>query len=291
MIGVDVQTGGVAVLAVNQCLVKVGIGSHRLDARLLVAHVLGITPTKLFSYPETRLNNVQLEQLEKLTRRRVSREPIARILGYREFWSLDFKIDESTLVPRPDSETLVEAVLARVKNRDRLISLLDLGTGSGCLLLSLLSELKSAKGLGVDLSEQALKIAAENARSLSFDGRVRFQRSDWFKDINRKEKPFDIIISNPPYISDDEITHLEKDVSNFDPYLALSGGSDGLCAFRELIPKVIELLAFDGFLAVEAGLNQALDIIKYGEANGLQLDQILKDIAGLERVLVFRPKA
>jgi release factor glutamine methyltransferase len=290
LIGVDVQTGGIAVLAVNQCLVKAGIDSPRLDARLLVAHALGITPTQLFSYPETPLNNLQLEQLEKLTRRRVSREPIARILGHREFWSLNFKVDESTLVPRPDSETLVEAVLARIKNRDELVSILDLGTGSGCLLLALLSELKLAKGLGVDLSEQALKVAAENARSLSFDGRVRFQRSDWFKNINCKEKPFDIIISNPPYIPDNEITRLEKDVSKFDPYLALSGGGDGLCAFRELMPKVLEFIAFDGFLAVEVGVNQALSIIKYGEASGLQLDQILKDIAGLERVLVFRPK-
>ena len=289
MIGVDAQTGGLAVLAVNQCLVEAGVGNPRLDARLLVAHVLNITPTQLFSYPETLLNDMQLEQLERLTWRRASREPMARILGYREFWSLNFKVDKSTLIPRPDSETLVEGVLEQIENRGELLSILDLGTGSGCLLLALLSELKSAKGLGVDLCEQALKIATENSKSLGLDDRVYFHRSDWFKNIDKKEKPFDIIISNPPYISDGEINHLEKDVSKFDPYAALSGGDDGLCAFRELMPKVREFIAFDGLFAVESGVGQAQDVIKCGEDSGLKLDQILRDIAGLERVLLFRP--
>ena len=287
---VDVQTCGDSVLLVNQRLMEVGIDTYRLDARLLVAHVLGISLTQLFSYPETPLNGAQLDRLEKLTQRRLGREPIARILGCREFWSLNFKIDESTLVPRPDSETLVEAVLAGIKNQNAPLSILDLGTGSGCLLLALLSELKSASGLGVDLSEEALKIAAENAKLLGLDDRVRFQYSDWLKNIDRNEKLFDIIISNPPYISESEIIHLESDVRKFDPHVALSGGDDGLHAYRELIPQMSEFITSDGIIAVEIGMGQALDVMRCGEASGLQIDQILRDIAGIERVLVFRPR-
>ena len=288
--GIVLQTGGGAVMVVKQRLVEAGVDNPRLDSRLLVAYVLGISPTHLFSYPETPLNEVQLEQIEKLAQRRASREPIARILGQREFWSLNFKVDKSTLVPRPDSETLVEAVLGRIQNKNSPLSILDLGTGSGCLLLALLSELKSASGLGVDLSEQALKVATANAKHLDLQDRVRFQRSNWFENINEKEKPFNIIISNPPYISNNEISHLEPDVSNFDPYVALSGGDDGLHAYRQLMPKMQEFIALDGIIAVEIGMDQAMDVVSYGASSGLQLDQILKDIAGLERVLVFRPR-
>ncbi len=290
MIEVPAQTGGGAILVVTQLLVEAGVGNPRLDSRLLVSHVLGVTPTQLFSYPETPLNMVQLDQLEILAQRRANHEPIARILGQREFWSLNFKIDKSTLVPRPDSETLVEAVLQCIKNRATPLSILDLGTGSGCLLLALLSELKLACGLGVDLSEQALKIAKKNAKYLNLEARVQFQRSNWFEDIGGKKKPFDIIISNPPYISDDDIPHLEPDVLKFDPHVALSGGYDGLNAYREIMPKIQEFLAFDGIVAIEIGIDQAQEVIRYGEANGLQLEQVLKDIAGLERVLVFRPR-
>ncbi len=287
---IDTQTSGAAVLAVNQRLAEAGVGNPRLDSRLLVAHVLGLNLTQLFSYPETLLSEFQLEKLRKLTQRRVSREPIARILGHREFWSLNFKVDESTLVPRPDSETLVEAVMERITNRNTPVSILDLGTGSGCLLLAILSELKLASGLGVDLSEQALKIAALNAKYLNLEDRARFLHSNWFEKIDKKERPFDIIISNPPYISDDDITRLEPDVSKYDPYVALSGGADGLNAYRELMPEMLKFITFDGIIAVEIGMGQALNVIQYGEASGLQLDQIFKDIAGLERVLVFRPK-
>jgi release factor glutamine methyltransferase len=291
LIGIDVQTGGIAVLVVSQRLVEAGVDNPRLDSRLLVAHVLGITQTQLFSYPETSLNEFQMEKLQELTQRRASREPIARILGKREFWSLNFKVDNSTLVPRPDSETLVDAVLECIKNRKAPLSILDLGTGSGCLLLALLSELKLASGLGVDLSEQALKIATENAKYLNLDDRVQFQYSNWFENIHGREKYFNIIISNPPYISDEEIKRLEPEVSKFDPYEALSGGQDGLNAYKELMPKMIEFIACDGVIAVEIGMDQALDVIRYGEANGLQLDQILRDIAGHERVLIFKPRS
>lgn len=288
---IDAQTGGDGILAVNQRLTKAGVDNPRLDARLLVAHVLGINQTRLFSYPETPLNEVQRKHLEKLATRRVKREPMARILGYREFWSLNFKVNESTLVPRPDSETLIEAVLARIENRNAALSILDLGTGSGCLLLALLSELKSANGLGVDMSEHALKTAFENAQTLGLGDRARFQRSNWFESIDEAGKPFDLIISNPPYISDDDITRLEPDVSEYDPHAALSGGADGLHAYRELMPKMASFLASNGTVAVEIGMDQASDVTEYGEAGALQLEEICKDIAGLDRVLVFRQKS
>ena len=287
---IDVRSGGDAVLAVNHRLTKAGVDNPRLDARLLVAHVLEITPTRLFSYPETQLNAGQVEQLCSLVERRAQREPMARILGSREFWSLNFKVNESTLVPRPDSETLIEAVLARIEDRNAPLSILDLGTGSGCLLLALLSELKAATGLGVDISEHALKTASGNAQTLGFGDRARFQRSNWFENIDKKEMPFDLIICNPPYIPDDDITRLEPDVSKYDPYVALSGGSDGLDAYRKLIPKMSDSLTLDGMIAIEVGMNQALDVAGFGEAGALELEEICKDIAGLDRVLVFRLK-
>ena len=287
---IDGRSGGDAVLAVNHRLTKAGVDNPRLDARLLVAHVLEITPTRLFSYPETQLNAGQVEQLCSLVERRAQREPMARILGSREFWSLNFKVNESTLVPRPDSETIIEAVLARIEDRNAPLSILDLGTGSGCLLLALLSELKAAIGLGVDISEHALKTASRNAQTLGFGDRARFQRSNWFEDIDKKEMPFDLIICNPPYIPDDDITQLESDVSKYDPYVALSGGSDGLDAYRKLIPKMSDSLTLDGMIAIEVGMNQALDVAGFGEAGALELEEICKDIAGLDRVLVFQLK-
>ena len=287
---IDVRSGGDAVLAVNHHLTKVGVDNPRLDARLLVAHVLEITPTRLFSYPETQLNAGQVEQLCSLVERRAQREPMARILGSREFWSLNFKVNESTLVPRPDSETIIEAVLARIEDRNAPLSILDLGTGSGCLLLALLSELKAATGLGVDISEHALKTASRNAQTLGFGDRARFQRSNWFENIDKKEMPFDLIICNPPYIPDYDITRLEPDVSKYDPYVALSGGSDGLDAYRKLIPKMADSLTLDGMIAIEVGMNQALDVAGFGEAGALELEEICKDIAGLDRVLVFQLK-
>ena len=287
---IDIQSGGDAVLAVNHRLKKAGVDNPRLDARLLVANVLEITPTRLFSYPETPLSDGQVEQLSLLVERRAQREPMARILGSREFWSLNFKVNESTLVPRPDSETLIEAVLARIEDRNAPLSILDLGTGSGCLLLALLSELKVATGLGVDISEHALKTASGNAQTLGFGDRARFQRSNWFENIDKTEMPFDLIISNPPYISDDDISRLQPDVSKYDPYVALSGGGDGLDAYHKLMPKMADWLTLDGVIAIEIGMDQALNVAGFGEAGALELEEICKDIAGLDRVLVFRLK-
>ena len=161
-------------------------------------------------------------QIEAFASRRLKHEPVARILGVREFWSLNFKVDASTLVPRPDSETLVEAVLARIADRTAPVSILDMGTGSGCLVLALLSELPQASGLGIDLNEQAVRIARENAEALGLATRVRFEPSHWFERLSPdRDGPFDVILSNPPYISSREMQALDRDVSDFDPGLAL----------------------------------------------------------------------
>lgn len=249
---------------------------------------MDIDLARLFSHPETLLTGSQSKLLEKFLVRRRQREPVARILGRREFWSLEFCIDGSTLDPRPDSETLIEAVLARVPNISAPISILDMGTGSGCLILALLSELKSATGIGVDISDRAVAMAKKNAKNLGLASRGQFVQSDWFK-----EEPFDhgdnfdVIISNPPYISDEDILRLEPDVRNFDPIEALSGGPDGLRAYRELLPEMARRLSQSGFIAVEIGWSQASEVVEIGMNCGLTNKAIIKDIADQDRILIF----
>lgn len=292
MISDDPKTAGQAIQQISRLFQENGIDNSRLDARLLLGHVLKVGPERIFSHPEIPLSDVHRIALKKLVGRRLGREPIARILGTREFWSLNFKVDDSTLVPRPDSETLVEAVLTRIEDRHSPLSILDLGTGSGCLLLALLSELKSATGLGVDLSQQALGVARENAITHGLQERVQFVHGNWFDELDRKsQRPFDLIISNPPYIADAEIETLEPDVAKYDPYAALSGGVDGLQAYRQLLPKVSGFISKTGCVVVEIGQDQAQAVSEIGMAEGLIVEAICQDIARRDRVLVFRLQA
>ncbi len=286
------STVGEAIVRVHKLLQDKDVDNPRLDARLLLSHVLGVGPERIFSHPETRLTATQFAELERLVARRMAHEPVARIVGTREFWSLNFKVDDSTLVPRPDSETLVEAVLARVPDRNAALRVLDLGTGSGCLLLALLSELKAATGLGIDLSKQALSVARENAEAHDIQGRVRFTQGNWFDGVDERERaPFDLIISNPPYIPDGEIARLDPDVANYDPRTALSGGEDGLQAYRQLFARISEFMTGTSLVALEIGADQAVAVTKIGEAAGLQKEAVCSDIAGRDRVLIFRRPA
>ena len=261
-----------------------GVASPRLDARLLLAHLLGVESGWLFSHPDHPLDDTQVAAALALGERRCRREPVSRILGRREFWSLSFTIGPHTLDPRPDSETIVEAVLAAIADRQAPLSILDLGTGSGCILLALLSELPRAEGLGIDISAATLAVASGNALSLSLDHRARFACGDWGRGIDGL---FDVITANPPYIRDHDIEDLEPEVAAFEPRAALAGGADGLDCYRALAADVVRLLRPGGIAVLEAGEGQARDVAAILGAGGLTLVDIRRDLGGIERGVVM----
>jgi release factor glutamine methyltransferase len=260
-----------------------GVEQPRRDARLLLAEALGGRPELVTGYPERPLEPSQASRFRALVGRRAAREPVSRILGRREFWSLDLRVNADVLDPRPESETVVEAVLGRIDDREAPVRILDLGTGSGCLLLALLSELPRARGLGVDISPAALAVARENARRLGLSARAAFGQGDWAQGLPGS---WQAIVSNPPYIMDTEIADLAPEVARYDPELALSGGPDGLAAYRSLAPQVARLLAPGGILAVEVGAGQAGEVARLLEAAGLAGLDRMRDLAGQERCVL-----
>lgn len=215
--------------------------------------------------------------------RRRAREPMSHILGVREFWSLDFVVTRACLDPRPDSETLVEAVLAKIPDRGRPWRILDLGTGSGCLLLALLSELPRATGLGIDSSPAALGVALANAQRLGLAARAQFAERDWTHGI---EGIFDVIVANPPYIPSGEIDALAPEVARYEPRAALDGGADGLAAYLAIVPALPRHLAEGGFAAVEVGAGRAGLVAEMARGVGLDVT-IRPDLARRERCLVL----
>jgi release factor glutamine methyltransferase len=262
-------------------LTKAGVDNARLDARLLLAEALGVNGTWLFNHANDALPDESA--FAALIERRLNREPVSLILGRREFWSLDFTVTRDTLAPRPDSETLIEAVLAELPDRNRPLSLLDLGTGTGCLLLSLLSELPAARGIGVDIDPATLAVAQGNAQRLGFGGRAEFIRSDWWQNINGCH---DVILSNPPYIVSGEIEGLDPEVAKYEPLRALDGGADGLRAYRLLAAGAQEFLTKEGIIAFEVGAGQASDVAALLTQAGFALRAIRRDLSGIERCVV-----
>ena len=262
----------------------------RAEARLLLAHCLDCTQEKLIAYPETLISEQHLEQFEDCLKRRCANEPISHILGKREFWSLDFKVNQDVLDPRGDSETLIEAVLAQIPNKTDRLRILDCGTGSGCLVLSLLHELPNARGVGLDISTAALDVANENAKALGLDGQVQFIQSDWFGnlDIPKPSDKFDIIISNPPYIEHDAIAKLDKQVRDFDPVLALDGGVAGLDPYYILAQQMDDYLKPNGFSIFEFGEGQGSAIRQILSAAGYENLTSSLDLSGVERVVTAR---
>jgi len=262
-------------------LAAAGIDSARLDARLLLAEALGVSGTWLFNHANDELADESA--FATLIERRAKREPVSLILGRREFWSLEFTVTRDTLSPRPDSETLIEAILAELPDRSRPLSLLDLGTGTGCLLLSLLSELPAARGIGVDIDPDTLAVAKGNAERLGLSGRAEFVRSDWWQNISGR---YDVILSNPPYIPSGEISGLDPEVAKFEPLGALDGGADGLDAYRRLVAGAGYFLAEQGVIAFEVGAGQARDVAALLAEAGFASRQARKDLAGIERCVV-----
>jgi release factor glutamine methyltransferase len=238
---------------------EAGVDTPELDARILMGASLGMTREHMLIHATARLNPAQVGRVLGFIARRVDREPVSRILGRREFWSLDFHLSPATLDPRPDSETLIDEALAGIPDRKAPLSILDLGTGTGCLLLALLSELPNAAGAGIDRSEEAVATATANARRLGFGQRTRFAVGDWGTGLSER---FDLVVSNPPYIPEAEIETLAPEVVRFDPLAALAGGPDGLDAYRTIVAQLPNLLKSNGKVIFEVGAGQAADVAR-----------------------------
>lgn len=274
-----------AVQAVAVQLGPAGIAEPRREARLLVAAVTGLSQAQLVAHPERVLDAAQRACLAEFARRRRGREPLSRILGRREFWSLPFALGPDGLDPRPDSETLIEAALAWLgPDHSSSRTILDLGTGTGCLLLALLSELPAARGVGIDASPGAVALATRNAAALNLSARARFQLGDWGAGIDER---FDILLCNPPYVRRAEIETLAPEVVLFDPRSALCGGEDGLDSYRILAMQLSGLLAPAGQAFVEIGAGQATAVGALFEAGGLLLVDSRRDLAGVVRCLIL----
>lgn len=269
-----------AVTRLARRLDAAGIEGPLGDARLLALHALAIGRTGLHTDRDRLLSAAEWEALERLGSRRAAGEPVSRIVGEREFWSLPFALSPATLDPRPDSETIIQAALDRLPDRDRRLRILDLGTGSGCLLIALLSELPNAWGVGVDASPDAVAMARGNAERLEVGDRTSFLVGDWGRALDGE---FDLVVSNPPYIVDAEIDALRPDVALFDPRSALSGGADGLDAYRVLAPMIAGLLRPGGWAVLEVGDGQAAVVMSWLAGAGLLRCGVVDDLAGVKR--------
>ena len=283
------QTIDAARRALTARLASAGIDSAELDARALTGAALGLDLTGLIASGARTITAGEAARLEEFARRRLGGEPVARIVGEREFWGLPLKLSAATLVPRPDTETVVERALEILRaagDQDRALRIADLGTGSGAILLALLSELPNARGIGTDISADALVTAEANAAHLHLAKRASFIRCDYATGLSGT---FDLIVSNPPYIRTPDIAGLDTEVREHDPVLALDGGADGLSAYRALIPQSAALLARGGALVVEAGEGQSRAIETLMTAAGLTVDGRPKtDLAGIFRAITGR---
>ncbi len=260
-----------------------GIESASLESRILLAHSLNISDSVITGYPETLIDFECLKIIESNIKRRVRGEPISYIVGSREFWSLSFDVTPDTLIPRHESELLINIALQNIKDRKLPLSILDLGTGSGCLLLSLLSELPFATGIGIDISQPALNVAIINAKNLNLSSRVSFQNGDWFEGLEGK---FDLILSNPPYIETNKIPYLETKIKDYEPVLALNGGNDGLEHYHKIGQDCIKRIAPSGFVLLEIGSSQAEDVSAILSKNGLSEIKLYKDLSNLDRCIL-----
>jgi release factor glutamine methyltransferase len=284
--------GGQTVEAVRRALTtrlkSNAIDSAELDARMLVGAALGLDLTGMISAGDRPLTSDEAIRLEAFARRRLDGEPVARILGFKEFWGLPLTLSAATLVPRPDTETVVELaleILRDARNPDRRLRIADIGTGSGAILLALLSELPGAHGVGTDVSCDALQTAHSNAVDLGLADRAAFVACDYAAALSGG---FDLIVSNPPYVRSTDIAGLAAEVRDHDPLRALDGGADGFQAYRAITPQAARLLAPGGTLVVEAGQGQSDAIQHLMWAAGLVLGPAKTDLAGIRRAVAGR---
>lgn len=283
-------TAAAAIPASARLLKEAGIEGASRDARILVAAVLGLDAAGLLARPEARLSPAQKVALDDAINRRCAREPISRIMGVRGFYGRDFAISPATLDPRPDSETLCEAALELVgagARQGARLRILDVGTGSGCLLVTLLAELSTATGLGTDICPEALKVAEANARRHGVAGRAGWQLTRSLQGI---EGPYDLLVTNPPYVRTDELARLEPEVREYDPRAALDGGVDGMDVYREIAADLGKVVP-RGWALIEVGAGQAeaVGALLKGRGRDGEL-RIFRDLGGVERCVAWKAR-
>ena len=243
--------------------------NSRLDSEILVSHLINIPRESIYSKLKENLPSNKTEELQRLVSRRVKKEPIAYILNNKEFWSTNFYVDRSVLIPRPETEVLIDLILSQISNKNNHLNILDIGTGSGCILISLLKELVKAKGIGVDKSTKAIAIAKKNSISQQVDNRTSF------KNVNLEEikfdKKFDLIVSNPPYLPDVSLKNLNLDIKLYEPKIALQGGVQGVDFLYKIIGLASKILKINGLLALEIGDNQFHITAKYLKKNRFKI--------------------
>ena len=271
------MTGAAALRAAIPRLQAGGIEDAGLDARVLLAHALGLAQDRLTLHLPDQMTDAQSQAYEAAILARLSRQPVAQIIGQRQFWGLNFRVTPDTLDPRPDTETLVAEAL-----KAPFVNMLDLGTGTGCILLACLQSAPLAQGLGVDVSAAALAVAKGNAQSLGLGARALFRGSDWFSTVKER---FDLIVSNPPYIAADEMAGLAPEVRDWEPHLALTPGGDGLEPYRIIAREAPSHLVEGGRLLVEIGPTQATAVSELFAEQGLQNIRVLPDMDGRDRVV------
>ena len=243
--------------------------NSRLDSEILVSHLINIPRESIYSKLKENLPPNKAEDLQKLVSRRVKKEPIAYILNNKEFWSTNFYVDRSVLIPRPETEVLIDLILSQINNKNNYFNILDIGTGSGCILVSLLKELTKAKGIGIDKSSKAIAVAKKNSTSQHVDSRSSF------KNINLEnikfDKKFDLIVSNPPYLPDVSLKNLNLDIKLYEPKIALQGGVQGVDFLCKIITLASKILKINGLLALEIGDNQFHILAKYLKENRFKI--------------------
>jgi release factor glutamine methyltransferase len=266
-----------------------GIDSPELDARILIGYALGLDHAGLASAANQQISDLTATQIERFAARRLTGKPVARIIGEKEFWSLPLAVTPAVLVPRAETETVVELALDLLdpdRPRTRALRIADLGTGSGAILLALLSELPNARGIGTDIDAEALQVARANGQRLGFGGRATFLASDYGAAL---DGPFDLVVSNPPYVRSEDIATLPSEVREHDPRHALDGGGDGVAAYRVIAGDAQRLLKPDGHLVVEIGAGQEGTVAAIFEAGGLAIAATRPDLSGIIRAVAAKP--
>ena len=275
-----------ALLQSSKTLHNANIETARLDSQILLSHIINKDKLFLLINDDFILSQKQIKQFFALIERRVKHEPVAKIIGYKEFWGLEFYTNQYTLDPRPDSELLIETALKYLPDKEKKLNILDIGTGTGCLILSLLSEYNNAQGIAIDCCNKALQLSSKNAKKLNLNKQIKYIKSHWLESIPKSAK-FDLIISNPPYITTDEYDELGQELE-FDPQSALiSKSHDGLDAYTKIAEQAFDFLTKDGYIMLEIGRNMENSVTNIMKQHHFKHIDWYKDIANINRCGVF----
>ena len=271
---------------ITKTLLDAGIKTNSLDARIILKETFNFDEKELIMNSDILISKSKVNEVKKILSRRLKGEPISKIFRKRDFYDSTFLISDDVLDPRPETELIID-IANKYISENNYKSFIDLGTGSGCIILSILKENKNIKGLGLDISLNAINIAKKNSSRLELENHAMFLVSDWFSSV---KETYDLIISNPPYILSGEIGTLSKGVKNYDPLISLDGGQDGLKCYREIAKDVNRIINKNGMVILEIGCNQAEDVIKIFEINKFKFLNKALDINGLDRILIIESK-